>query len=144
MTVLTAKDSTTFETELGDELGDVARTKIVVGGSDPIKFAPNVNASKWNNECYLNINFNDLKITDEVCNLKDGKVEIKVGDVTFFSYVLQGLESVLECGVRLEKPTTIDKIVLPLQYSEGLYAKMSRVPSSQRFQMCPRAPRLDS
>jgi hypothetical protein len=118
MADLTAKNTTTYEATFKEATSDLAQTKVVIGGSDTTKFIPNVNASKWNDECFLNINFGDIAIDKETQTFTDGKAEITVGDVTFFSYALN--DTVLEIGVKFGKQPSLSVLKLPLKYTDGL------------------------
>ncbi len=70
------------------ELGHVSKERekgnasIRIGGSDSQKFVPNINASKWNDEAFLNINYSDTTITAEQETFTDDKVEISAGGLT--------------------------------------------------------------
>jgi hypothetical protein len=119
MSILVTKNATTYETELGDKPNDVAQAKIVIGGSDPTKFMPNINASKWGDECFLNLNFKDIAVKSEKASFSIGKVEITVGPATFFAYTVG--DGVLECGLRLSgRVPALTELRLPLIYSDGL------------------------
>ena len=45
-----------------------------VGGFSTAKFVPNINVSKWNDECWLNINHPD-RVEKEVEIFSSGKIE---------------------------------------------------------------------
>jgi hypothetical protein len=63
------------------------QTDIVVGGKGE-KFVPNVNMGKWADECWLNVNYPDV-VTDEKEEVKDGKIEIEIGNAKH-QYYIQG------------------------------------------------------
>ena len=75
MVDLISKDITTFEGILGDERPDYPRRAIIVGGSDPAKFAPNINASMHSDEFWLNFNFADFIVDQEIPDFTDGKLK---------------------------------------------------------------------
>ena len=81
------------------------RCDIKIGGKDEevgSKFVPHINMSKWNGECWLNINHPD-KVLDEKEVFEKSKIEIGIGDKIHRYYVLN--ENDLEYEIEFkEKP----------------------------------------
>lgn len=92
---------------------------VVIGGSTPDKFLPNINVSRWANECFVNMNFEDLTVKNETEIFADGRIEITIGPATFFAYCDDGYS--LEFGIRLSRRVaTLTQIRLPLLFSGNL------------------------
>ncbi len=84
--MITQKDSTTY---IVNDLGDV-KTKIVIGGTDPSKFVPNINMSfgfGGNEEFFININNGNKIITSQPATLSSDKISQTVGNETDEFYV---------------------------------------------------------
>ena len=97
------KDATTFTTDRGD--ADIP-VKNVIGGTDPSKFVPNINAGRWDDEAWFNINWPvTSRIQDTLLRVNsrhwfhpvNDRVEWTRGDQRFFAYDLLG--GVLETGI---------------------------------------------
>ena len=104
----------TAETNLG------YNAKIVVGGSDPLKFVPNINASferKVGDEFYFNVNANDVLVSGEIAVISK-ETEITVGDRTDKFYV--DPDGFLEYEIILNKKPDSNKINLKIQCSPVL------------------------
>jgi len=63
-------------------------TAIKIGGTGE-KFVPNINASKWDNEAWLNINTPEV-VLNEKETFKDGVIEITIGDRVHRYYEKEG------------------------------------------------------
>lgn len=93
---------------------------IKIGGNDKAtdgKFVPNINASKWDDEAWLNINHPDL-ITSQKEALIDGKLELTVGDKTHRYYITEDGELEYEIEFATKPPSNI--IELSLDFPDGL------------------------
>lgn len=64
-----------------EDLGDV-KPKVKLGGSDITKYVPNINASFYDDEFFLNFNRKDKIVTDEPAKLSNGKVSQTVNNNT--------------------------------------------------------------
>ena len=96
-----------------------ASASVVLGGKDETtgsKFVPNINAAKWDDECWLNINYPEA-IHDEKETWVDGAVSISVGDNTHRYYIKDGR---LEYEIEFAKRPPSDIVTLNLAFSEGL------------------------
>lgn len=104
-----ATNKTEYDTYLSD-------ATIKIGGTTE-KFVPNINASKWGDECFLNINHPDL-VGGEKETLIDGKLELTVGNNThrFYSLTKDKLEYEI---VFASRPPT-DNIVFNLDFFSGV------------------------
>lgn len=78
-----AINSTTYK---ADDIGDV-KPKIVIGGKEGTKFVPNVNASMFDDEFYININRKGKIIENEIATLSSGVISQKVKDETDEFYI---------------------------------------------------------
>jgi hypothetical protein len=94
-------------------LGDVA---IKIGGKTG-KFVPNINASKWDDECWLNINHPDI-VSDQVASLEDGMASLIIKDQTHRYYIDSNGE--LEYEIELAKKPQSNIINLSLTFPDGL------------------------
>lgn len=108
---------TEYTVTLGDLDGRGADASIVVGGKTA-NFVPNVNASKWDDEVWLNINPKGVVVTSEKESFSDGEISIEVGDLAFKYYILENgrLEWETHFNVR---PLT-NKLEFDLDFSEGM------------------------
>lgn len=132
---------TTYKTILTDLDKDGSDVDIIIGGSNPVKFIPNINASKWDDEAFLNINFQSITVNNETPIFLDNKIEITAGDITFISYPLS--EKVLEIGIRLGKPILLTELRLLLVYSDGLkFCPQGELTAEQIKDGCIRPPNV--
>jgi hypothetical protein len=69
-----------YSTILGQTPKGQADALVKVGGESLTKFVPNINASKWNDECWLNINNKAVTVKAETQEFKDGKIDLIVGN----------------------------------------------------------------
>ena len=100
---------------------DDVRTDIKIGGEDSQignKFVPNINMSKWNDECWLNINYLDAVNTEKE-SFVDGKVEIEIGNNIHRYYIDENGH--LEYEIVLKSKPLSNKIELDLAFPDGLY-----------------------
>ncbi|GAG84530.1 unnamed protein product [marine sediment metagenome] len=100
MTEITQINSTTFETTTGDGDG-ISDARVVFGGSDAQKFAPNINLGKWDDEYWLNLNLPSIQTTIEIPTFKDGVVDLKIGDLTYRNYHHKTAKGVLEIEIEV-------------------------------------------
>lgn len=109
-----------------DELKKIAsaelgyQASIVIGGSDPEKFVPNVNSSfkrKTSDEYFININARDVVVSTEVPSLSDIS-EITTGDRTDKYYINE--DGTLEYEIILAKKPLSNIVSLDIQCSPGL------------------------
>jgi len=94
---------------------------IVVGGSDPKKFVPNINCSfrrKFLDEFFLNINADDVLVSDEKETIEENNAEIKVGDRTDKYFVDDN--DCLEYQIILDSKTVSNEITLKIECSPVL------------------------
>jgi len=91
-------------------------TVVKVGGKDG-KFVPNINASKWDDKAWLNINI-PVTVASEIGELKDVKAEIKLGDWTHRYY--EDAKGNLEYEIVMDKRPSSDDIVMNLTFPDGL------------------------
>ena len=98
-----------------------APATVVVGGSDPNKFVPNINLSRWDDEYFLNANFTDVVIDKELLSVNDGKAEISTSDETVKIYSNPDYpDAVLEAEFVLLKKPLSNKLTISLTHSEGV------------------------
>ena len=108
------------ETAYGVSLGDsqnIFHSSIKIGG-DTVKFVPNINASKWNDEAWFNLNPSWFSVGNEVQAFVDGKVQIGVGDVTFFAFVEK--DGRLAWGLEYAKKPASNIVEFDLTHSANL------------------------
>jgi hypothetical protein len=91
-------------------------TKLVIG-SRTGKFVPNINASKWDDECWLNINFPQV-VTNEKAKIDKDVISQTIGDFTH-KYYLKPDES-LEYEIILDKKPPINSFGLKIDFPDGL------------------------
>jgi len=97
------------------ELHDI-QTYIKIGGTYE-KFVPNINASRWNGECWLNVNHPDI-VTAEKETIQDGVVSLEIGS-TIHRYYIDS--NSLEYEIILQKkPSFPFRIELDVDFPEGL------------------------
>ena len=116
-TLTYSAEQKTIVTRLGDADG-VANADIKVGGSDPAKFLPNVNMSKWNDECWLNLNIEDLSVSgsEVVSNIEE---KYMIGSQAMdISYRLE--DEKLGWGFILKQRPKNDRIRIKMDYSPGM------------------------
>lgn len=120
---LTQKDSTTFECSLGDT-GISAHN--IIGGSDPSKFIPNLNSSRWSDEAWINLNCPVVVSAGDILertsrgHWKHGsadRIEWTHSDIRF-SYFPLG-ENVLETCVEFAVQPSSNDIVFDIEQSGG-------------------------
>jgi len=107
------KTGTEYDVELAK---DDTPTLVKIGGTTE-KFVPNINASKWDNECWLNINHPDV-VNTETETFIDGKAEIEIGDTIHRYYVTP--KGRLEYEIVLKTKPLSNKIELDLDFPDGL------------------------
>jgi hypothetical protein len=93
---------------------------IKVGGSDKLlegKFVPNINSTKWNDECWININHPDV-VGNEKEVLENGVAELTIGNNTHRFYNLP--DGRLEYEVVFAARPLTNEVSLDLQFSEGM------------------------
>ena len=93
---------------------------IKIGGDDIAtdgKFVPNINASKWDNEVWLNINHPDV-VTTEKESLVDGKLQITIGNNTHRYFVTD--DGTLEYEIEFAFRPVSNIVTLNLDLPDGL------------------------
>jgi len=118
MATLKPNTDYTYTIKLGclDDLR--ASADIVIGGSDPTKLLPIVNSSKWKDEAWLALNPKWIIIGAEQHTFEANKIELTVGDITWFSYPLN--DDVLEVGFKFASKPKFSEIVLDITDSGNL------------------------
>jgi hypothetical protein len=91
---------------------------IKIGGSDAVKFVPNINVSKWRDECWLNINHAESVVTTEKEALVADKVSIKIGDIEHKYY--EDANGNLEYELIFNKEPAKKTVTLALDFPAGL------------------------
>lgn len=109
------KDKTQYLTTLGDGDGK-ADARLTIGGKN--KFVPNINASKWNDEAWLNINHSASIVTNQKERFKDGKIEISVSGLKHRYYIDE--EGHLEYEIIFTQKPPINILTFDLDFSDGL------------------------
>lgn len=107
---IVAKEPTIYELNSKDAV-------VKIGGSMLDKFVPNINASKWDDECWLNINHPD-SVTSESEEFTADKVSLKVGNNTHRCYALENGD--LEYEVEYESRPAYDVETFDLSFPDGL------------------------
>ncbi len=103
--------------ELGDSDG-LAIASLVLGGLEGAKFIPNINASKWHDQAWLNINHTDSIITTVSERLTGDQISITVGDLVHRYYIDKNGD--LEYEIILDKLPKQNTISLDLAFADGL------------------------
>ncbi len=89
---------------------------ILIGGKLD-KFVPNINASKWQDECWLNINHPDV-VASEIASIADGKIIQVIRDTAHIYYLTP--EGNLEYEIVLASQPVKNEIILSLAFPDGL------------------------
>ena len=110
MEKIISKEPTIYELNTKDAV-------VQIGGSMPDKFVPNINASKWDDECWLNINHPD-SVTSETEEFVADKVSLKVGNNTHRCYALENGD--LEYEIEYESRPAYDVETFDLSFPDGL------------------------
>ena len=107
------KDGTEYNLEL-----DEATIKI---GGNTEKFVPNINASKWDDETWLNINLPDI-VNAEKETFLDDKIELAIGDKVHRFYKKESARGGynLEYEIQLNTKPISNRVTLDLQHSDDL------------------------
>lgn len=106
------KDSTSYLVTLGD--GDGKADASVVCGGKLSKTVPNINASKWDDEAFLNLNPTWLSVLESsVVQYENGVVSVQSGDVKWVSYITN--RNRLENGFYFASKPAYKKIELEMQ-----------------------------
>lgn len=94
-------------------------TKVRIGGSLENKFVPNINASKWNDEAWLNINFPQV-VSNQIATFDGSVIEQTIGDYKHRFY--QDVDGNLEYEIVLNKkpPPNVNSFTLNIDFSPGL------------------------
>jgi len=106
------RNITAIGTEYDTELNEAV---IKIGGTTE-KFVPNINASKWNDEAWLNINMPDV-VTNEIETFQNDKIELTVGNRTHRYYELDGK---IEYEMEFSKRPIGNTVVFNLTFPKGL------------------------
>ena len=94
----------------------LADAKVNIGGKS--KFVPNINASKWNDEAWLNVNHSASIVTNQKEKFVDRKIELNVGNLTHKYYV--DANGHLEYEIVFSQKPPTNKIEFALDFPEGL------------------------
>ena len=94
---------------------DSVETTVKVGAAE--KFVPNINASKWGDEAWLNINMPDV-VNEEKESLVDEKLSLTVGDNTHRFY--ETPDGRFEYEIEIAKRPASNVVSFNLSYPEGL------------------------
>jgi hypothetical protein len=89
--------------------------KIKVGGKTK-KFVPNINFSKWDDICWMNVNHPDV-VKNETTIEEGNKVSLTIGDTRHRYYENRGY---LEYDIGWASKPQVNRIDLPLLFPEGL------------------------
>jgi len=81
------------------------------------KFVPNINASKWDDEAFFNVNHSDV-VSNEKETFVDGKIEIGVGERIHRYYLTE--KGDLEYEVQFAKRPANNYVDLIIKHSENL------------------------
>ena len=105
-----------YTTVLGDGDGKADASVRLGALSKPDIFVPNINAQKWNNEAWLNLNPRWFSVgKSAVQDFKSSTAEVTVGDVKIKSWPLS--KDVLEYAVCFSSMPAFENIVLEVQHS---------------------------
>jgi len=88
-----------------------------IGGLSIDKFVPNINFTKWDDDCWLNINHPDI-ISTEKESLLDGKIDIRVKNQIHRYYI--DSDNQLEYEIIWPEKTVIDAVMLNILFPDGL------------------------
>lgn len=120
MALVVSKDNPTlYEVILGN--GGGKAEALVKVGSNLDKFVPNVNASKWFDEAWINLNHKAMSVVSEKEFFINDTISLKVGGITWKSWTLG--PRVLECSLTYDALKDLPvggKIVLELKDSGNL------------------------
>ena len=94
---------------------DYVPTIVKIGSQD--KFVPNINASKWGDECWLNINMPDV-VNDEKETFTDEKIELTIGEKTHRFYELD--KDNLEYEIEFASRPASNVVTFNLDFPKGL------------------------
>ena len=112
MIIKKVKDKAEYELELKE-------CELKIGGKDEKtdgKFVPNVNMSRWNDECWFNMNQVDV-VDKEVEKFKDDKIELTIGNNT---HVYSIVGDTLACELVLAQRPPLDEVEFKIDFPEGL------------------------
>ena len=111
------KVGTQYKAETGNIDIEGAACSMVLGGQSD-KFVPNINFSKWFDECWLNINHADSIITNQVEQFIDGVIDLNMGTFKHRYYIDKNGHLEHEI-VFLVRPLT-NSIKFKLDFPKGL------------------------
>jgi hypothetical protein len=103
-----------YKLRLGNTPKKEADANIVVGGKTG-NFVPNLNFEKWQDECYVNVNYTDTVVTNEVETFTGDEVSLKVGQVEHKYRQLDGQK--LEWDIVLHQKPPSNKFVFDISAS---------------------------
>jgi hypothetical protein len=107
-----------YNTILGQTPKGQADALVKVGGESLTKFVPNINASKWNDECWLNINNKAVSVVGEKQTFVDGKVDLIVGNDLHRFYITP--EGKQEYEIWFSSQPEKPELLFDLQFAKGL------------------------
>jgi len=92
-------------------------THVRIGGSLKNRFVPNINASKWDDECWLNINFPDI-VSKERERRRKGKTTIRLANNFHRFYKKSDVN--FEHEIVFAKRPLLDVVTFKLKFPPGL------------------------
>jgi len=107
-----------YQSTLGTTPSGHADALVKVGGESTSKFVPNINASKWGDEVWLNINNKAVTVVGETQSFVDGKADLIVGNNCHRYYI--DANGNLEYEIIFSSIPASPEIILDLQLSKGL------------------------
>ena len=110
------KATNSYTAVLGQTPKGEADALVRTGGESLTKFVPNINASKWNDECWLNINNKAVTVASEKQTFVDGKIDLIVGNDCHRYYITP--DGHLEYEIIFSTQPK-SEILLDLQSSKG-------------------------
>jgi hypothetical protein len=107
-----------YTTSLGKTPDLQADALLKIGGESTTLFVPNINASKWGDECFLNINHPDQVKISDVQDFKDGTIRLDCGNNSHRYFIKEdgSLEYEIWFASQPEKP----EVILNLLNTQGL------------------------
>ena len=103
---------------LGNTNNGHADAVITLGGKSPIKFVPNINAAKWDDEFFININNKKVIVTSEKQTDVDSKIDLVVGNDCHRYYI--DTNGDLEYEIIFSSQPKSSEILFDLKCSKGL------------------------
>lgn len=102
MTVFIPDNSTTYKAALGDLDGKQSDATVVIGGADPVKAVPNINASKWDDEAWINLNYKKMVVSIEPLSFTNGELSLTVGGTIWKTWITDIDVNLIESPITLK------------------------------------------